>query len=227
MRDPFVSATARRKAALAALVLVVVLVGGSVAVRTYTPWLTDPQAVADRFVALGPWAPVAFVTLQAVQVVIAPLPGQLLAGVAGYLFGTLWGTVYSVLGVAIGSYAVFVLADRYGRPAVESWLDDRIVERFDELARDGGVPALFLVFLFPAFPDDAVCFLAGLTDIDRRVLLVLVVVGRTPSFLVAAMAGGQVADARWPALLALLAGAALATGLAYRWRERLLGLVGG
>jgi uncharacterized membrane protein YdjX (TVP38/TMEM64 family) len=227
MGDPFVSPAARRRALAALLVGVVALLAASALLRVYAPWTTDPEAVAVRVDSLGAWAPLAFVVLQALQVVVAPIPGQLLAGVAGYLFGTLAGTAYSVLGVAAGSYLVFVLAGRYGRPGVESWLDDGVVDRLDGFVHDGGVPALFLVFLFPAFPDDAVCFLAGLTDLDRRLLVALVVVGRTPSFLVAAAAGGQAAATRWGVLAALLAGGALATSLAYRWRDRLLGLVDG
>ncbi|MEF8827066.1 MAG: hypothetical protein V5A34_11250 [Halapricum sp.] len=49
-------------------------------------------------------APLAFVLLQAVQVVIAPIPGQVLALASGWLFGLVWGTVYSIIGATLGSY---------------------------------------------------------------------------------------------------------------------------
>jgi uncharacterized membrane protein YdjX (TVP38/TMEM64 family) len=51
---------------------------------------------------IGILAPLAFVALQIVQVILAPIPGQTLAGGGGYLFGTLWGTVYSMIGVVLG-----------------------------------------------------------------------------------------------------------------------------
>lgn len=83
------------------------------------PQLSDPLWVRRQILAFGPWAPVAFILVQTAQVVLAPIPGQVIAFVGGYLFGAIRGTVYSLIGAAIGSAIVFALARRYGRPYVE------------------------------------------------------------------------------------------------------------
>lgn len=215
-----------RRAALGVLAGLLVP-AGALAVPLLVPVPADPGRLRALLAGFGPYAPVAFVALQAAQVVLAPIPGQLLGVVGGYLFGWLFGTLYSVVGVTLGSYVVFRLARRYGRPAVERWVDGTTMERFDDLVERGGVPALFVVFLFPAFPDDAVCFLAGLTDVDLRTLLVLVAVGRTPSFLLAATAGRELAAARWTTFLALAGGGALVSLAVYAYRDRIRAAVPG
>lgn len=59
---------------------------GTFAVVTVSVWwanphLFDPVWVQSRIEAVGPTVPVVFVLLQATQVVLAPVPGQFLAGV--------------------------------------------------------------------------------------------------------------------------------------------------
>lgn len=191
----FSSREARRGAILRAGALLVVLVGSGVLLELYAPFLLDPEWVRAFVEGFGILAPFVFVGIQTVQVVLAPIPGQLLGVVGGYLFGPLRGALYSILGVTFGSYVVFRLSRRYGRPYVEDALQPAVLERFDGFVSRGGVPALFVIFLLPTFPDDAVCFLAGLTDLRMRTLVALVVVGRFPSFLAVAYAGDSLAEA--------------------------------
>jgi uncharacterized membrane protein YdjX (TVP38/TMEM64 family) len=191
----FTSREARRGAILRAAALVVALVGSGVLLELYAPFLLDPDWVQAYVESFGVLAPLVFVAVQTVQVIAAPIPGQLLGVVGGYLFGPLRGAIYSIVGVTLGSYVVFRLSRHYGRPYVEEAIRPAVLERFDGFVSRGGVPALFVIFLLPTFPDDAVCFLAGLTDLRMRTLVTLVVVGRFPSFIAVAYAGDSLAEA--------------------------------
>jgi uncharacterized membrane protein YdjX (TVP38/TMEM64 family) len=191
----FSSREARRGAILRGSVLLFALVGSGVLLELYAPFLLDPEWVEAFVEEFGILAPFVFVGIQTVQVVAAPIPGQLLGVVGGYLFGPFRGALYSILGVTLGSYVVFRLSRHYGRPYVEDAVQPAVLERFDGFISRGGVPALFVIFLLPTFPDDAVCFLAGLTDLRMRTLVTLVVVGRFPSFLAVAYAGDSLAEA--------------------------------
>jgi uncharacterized membrane protein YdjX (TVP38/TMEM64 family) len=196
MDDPvFTSREARRGALLRATGLLVTLVGSGLLLELYAPFLLDPAWLRAAIRSYGTLAPLVFVGVQTVQVVAAPVPGQLLGVVGGYLFGPLRGALYSIVGVTLGSYVVFRLSRHYGRPYVEDTVEPAVLERFDGFVSRGGVPALFVIFLLPTFPDDAVCFLAGLTDLRMRTLVALVVVGRFPSFLAVAYAGDSLAEA--------------------------------
>ncbi|RLM53569.1 TVP38/TMEM64 family protein [Halobellus sp. Atlit-31R] len=191
--------TRTKVAGLAVAGLALLVVAGGVAVTTLP--LTDPAWIAARVRQFGPAAPLVFVLLQAVQVVLAPIPGQLLGGVAGAIFGPVLGATYSLVGVALGSAIVFGGTRRFGRTAVERVVDPATLSRWDEAIAGNGIRLLFGCFLLPTFPDDLLCFVAGLSDIRFRTFLALVVFGRGPTFLVAAYAGGQAGDGRlWLAL---------------------------
>ena len=155
--------------------------------------IDNPTPIQAQLAALGPTAPVGFVLLQALQVIIAPIPGQILAGVAGAFFGVLPGTVYSLIGVVAGSTIVFIFTRRIGRRAVQRLFDPDQFSRWDESLthNEGGILLLFAAFLLPTFPDDLLCFAAGLSDIRLRTFILLVLTGRAPTFALAAYAGSN------------------------------------
>jgi len=223
----FESRADRRVALGAAVAAVVVFAGLVVLVRAYAPFLTSGAAFREFVASYGVYAPLVFVVLQALQVVLAPIPGQVTGFASGYLFGAFWGSVYSLTGIAIGSTAAFWLSRRYGRPFVERVVDDDTLARFDGVAARAGLPGLFVVFLVPGLPDDVVCFVGGLTDIDLSKLVAVAIVGRAPAFVLVNVSGAGFADGnRGVAVLALafLLGATL---WGYHNRDWLLGLVGG
>ena len=83
-----------------------------------------------------------------------------------------------------------------------------------------------LVFLFPFFPDDLICILAGLTDIGFLRFLVIVLLTRPWGLLVASAVGSSVISIPlWAMALIGLAGLALfLVSMKYgdRWEARLL-----
>jgi uncharacterized membrane protein YdjX (TVP38/TMEM64 family) len=186
----------------------------------------DPAWLRTRLAALGPAAPLAFVFLQATQVAVAPIPGQVLAGVGGYLFGSWLGTAYSMFGVIVGSMLVFVASRRYGRPFVERVLTPETTGRFDGFVAEYGTAGLFVAFLLPTFPDDALCALAGLTHLSYRRFLLLLVVGRTPTFFAAAVAGTSVASGDVLRASLVVAGLGAVSIAVYYYRGRLSTVLG-
>lgn len=206
-----------RRSASLVLVLWLLAVGlGIVAIAVAPDGLADPDRVRMFFLGFGVLAPVAFVAVQALQVVVAPIPGQVLGFVAGYLFGAVLGTGLSLLGAAIGTVIAVGLARRYGRPAVERLVQPRTLDAFDAAVERRGLLSLFVVFLVPGLPDDAICFAAGLTRIGVGRVVAVSVIGRLPGYAVVAFAGARLAgghgtDAVW--LLATLAFVSLAVFL--------------
>jgi uncharacterized membrane protein YdjX (TVP38/TMEM64 family) len=69
--------------------------------------------------SLGPWGFAGFIVLQSLQVVLAPIPGELTGLLGGYLYGPYLGIALSTLGLTLGSIVAFVLARTLGRPFVE------------------------------------------------------------------------------------------------------------
>ncbi|WP_302081461.1 TVP38/TMEM64 family protein [Salinibaculum rarum] len=223
MRSARIFASARsRRVALAALVaLLAVFLGSLFVLDQYAAWLTDPFVVRERIRSYGPLAPLAFMALQTAQVILAPIPGQVLGLASGFLFGALWGTVYSIVGATVGTYVAFTLARRLGRPYVEELVTDDALTTFDSFTDNEGPLALFLIFLVPGLPDDVICFLAGLTDMDIPKMVAISVVGRLPGYLAVNAAGAGLASRRTLEAVTLLVALAVLSAVAYRYRERL------
>ena len=138
------------------------------------------QAMRD----FGPWAPFFFVMLQVLQVVVAPIPGQIIGGVGGFLFGH-WGILWTTIGSFIGFWLVFSIARKFGRPLIEKVFKKPAVDKFDFIINaKGAATIIFLIFLLPGFPDDLVCYIAGLTNLPMRKLLIISILGRLPAIVV-------------------------------------------
>jgi uncharacterized membrane protein YdjX (TVP38/TMEM64 family) len=65
------------------------------------------------------------------------------------------------------------------------------LEKFDHLTEDKGVLVFFLIFLLPAFPDDMICFIAGLTRIKISTLVLISIAGRLPGYAILSYTGSR------------------------------------
>ncbi|HLT46258.1 MAG TPA: VTT domain-containing protein [Rubricoccaceae bacterium] len=172
----------------------------------------DFEAARDELARLLDAAPfpaeLAFVGLQVAQVVIAPIPGQFVGLVAGYLFGFWLGLALTMAGLALGSLLAIGLGRLLGEKVVRRFLPRKYVARFDALVGGGGLWNFFLIFLLPVFPDDAACFLAGLTRLPILGLVGVAVLGRLPGMAVLAFVGASAGEGSTAAYVVL--GVALA-----------------
>ena len=211
----------QRGAAALLAAWLLLLLSGSLLVRFGPPWLRDVEAIRTFLLGFGLLAPAAFVAIQAIQVVVAPIPGQVLGFVAGYLFGAVWGTLLSLVGATIGTFVAVWLSRRYGRPAVERLVRPETVDHFDAAVDHRGLLTLFVVFLVPGLPDDAICFAAGLTRLDVKRVLFVSVVGRLPGYALVALAGARLAGGRPGDTALLLAAMVAISAAAYLARDEL------
>ncbi len=164
--------------------------------------LWENRELLRAFVASkGALAPLVFVALQAGQVVLAPLPGEVTGFLAGVLFGAWEGFLWAMVGLALGSSAAFGLA-RLARRAVERRLRSRLFfEKVQAFTRRHGPLAAFVLFLFPGFPKDYLCYALGLLPISFRVFLVVMLLGRAPATLALTLQGDAVYQGNWERVL--------------------------
>jgi uncharacterized membrane protein YdjX (TVP38/TMEM64 family) len=218
----FADARSRRTVAVVVVVLTICLVAVAAIFDQHAAWLADPLAVRSFVDGFGVLAPLAFVLMQAGQVVFAPIPGQILGFSSGWLFGAYWGTVYSLIGAVLGSYVALRLSRHWGRPFVERVIDARILDRFDEFSTHHGYLTLFVVFLIPGLPDDVICFVAGTTDLDIKRMTVVSLVGRVPGYFLTNLAGASVATADYGLAAVILVGMFSIAFVVYVRREELV-----
>lgn len=181
----------------------------------------EREAVIAALRAAGAWGPVALIGLYVAQVIAAPIPGQAINFVAGALYGFWPGLGYSWAGMMLGSAAAMGLARLAGRPLIVRLVNPALLERLDRLAAGRGLGFFFLVFLIPGLPDDAACFLAGLTRLPLAALIVAAALGRTPGIVAAVWAGAAAERLGWAGWAGLIGLSLAAAGLAWRYGERI------
>nr|MBO2498061.1 TVP38/TMEM64 family protein [Bacillota bacterium] len=178
----------------------------------------DPKQVERWILDAGAWGPAMFILLQIAQMLIAPLPGQIMALIGGYLFGSWIGLLYTMIGVMMGSALIFALARKLGRPFVRRFVRPHLLRKFDHLTREKGAFVFFLMYLLPGFPDDILSFIAGLTLIPVRRLLLISLVGRLPENAVLSFTGSAITFENINLLLVTLA--AILLIYVYIWSKR-------
>jgi uncharacterized membrane protein YdjX (TVP38/TMEM64 family) len=181
--------------------------------------LSDPESLRAVVISWGWWGPLALIGLQVAQVLIAPLPGQVLGLVGGYVYGPWLGTLINMVGTLLGSGLAMWLARRLGRPLVQHFVSSQWLDRLDGLAVKRGAAVFFLIFLLPFLPDDAACFVAGLSPLPLKELLLLAAIGRLPGVFIPNWLGAHAADlsaTQWLALVLLLIPLAVAF---WHWQE--------
>jgi uncharacterized membrane protein YdjX (TVP38/TMEM64 family) len=213
---------ARWKIVLALLVGVAAVVLVYPVVRPYLQLFYDPERLRAFVQGFGVLAPLAMIGIQVSQVLFAPVPGQVVGVVAGLTFGVVWGTTLVMVGAGIGTFLGIFIAKRYGRPAVERFVEDETLERFDGLAEEYGMLPFALLILLPGFPDDAICLIAGLSELDFKWLVIWGTVLRLPGFLALAMTGDTLAvhGVKW-FIVAVAILAAVSLALFYK-RDRIM-----
>lgn len=162
-------------------------------IQTYFPIVFHPEEVKTVVQRFGLFAPLIYILVHIVQVLVMALPGYALAVGGGYLFGPVAGISYTMIGVTIGSSISFLLARRYGRQIVEQMILKTHIQRFDNAVQSAGAPGLLLFVLVPIFPEDVLCWLAGLAHYRFRVFVVVMFLGRLPPAVITVSAGNGIA----------------------------------
>ncbi len=159
--------------------LLVVVVLSVVAVRA-TPlgaWLST-ENIQDLLDRLGPWAPAAYMLAYLIAPVLA-LPGTPLSLAGGFLFGGLWGTVYTVIGAGTGATLAFLVARYLGRDFVGKVLRGK-ARTLDEEIAGHGLQVIFFLRLVPLVPFNLLNYAAGLSKMRLRHYVLGTYVGIIP-----------------------------------------------
>ncbi len=167
----------------------------------------------------GPYSPLAYILLQIIQVIIAPIPGGAIEFLGGYLFGVWAGFLYSMIGVIFGSWVAFSLARVFEKWTVEKFVSAKTIKKFDYLIGHEGVIISFLLFLIPGFPKDALCYLLGLTPMHTGIFLLISTIGRIPGTLIAVLQGGKAFEHQYKVFLILLGISGLAILFFYIYHD--------
>ena len=131
----------------------------------------------------GLWMPVFYTLLQFLQVIVLPIPGIVSTAVGVSLFGAFQTLLLSFVGIFLGSVVAFFIGRKWGYKAVAWMVGEDALIRWQGKLKGKDYTFLTLMFLLPLFPDDILCFLAGLSSMSNKFFLIMIAITRFISIL--------------------------------------------
>jgi len=182
---------------------------------------TTPETVKSAVLSLGILAPIGMVILEALQVIIAPLPPITMVG-SGYTFGLFQGSIYSFTGVVIGSSIALLVSRKFGRPVVKSIVGEKYMDSFQDKLGKHYYYVIAAMFATPGFPHDMLCYMAGLTDLELKKLLPVIAFARIPVIVGLVLTGSSVASSQIHITILVLGLFAVAGFFAARNQDKII-----
>ena len=134
----------------------------------------------------GVLAPLCFLLLQTIQVVIPVVPGGVSCIIGVAMFA----------GMVTGSVISFLLARHYGQTFLLKFVSEETFQKYISWTEKGKKFDIFflLALILPGMPDDLLCLIAGLTSMSMKKYLVFTLLGRPFSLLAYSLGGALILE---------------------------------
>ncbi len=163
----------------------------------------------------------AMLGIQVGQIIVAFLPGEPVEIIMGIMYGTWGGLATCLLGIAIGSIIVYILAKLIGEPFIKLFINLDDLNKYKFLKDKSRVEAtVFFLFFIPGIPKDALIYFAPALKIKPWRFFLIATFARIPSVITSTMVGEGISQNRWGftiAVFAITAVISLAGILINRW----------
>lgn len=148
--------------------------------------ITSVDALRDYIDDFGAWMPVLYILFSFLQVVILPVPGSVSVAAGVALFGVLESIIYSFVGIVLGSVVAFAIGRVVGYKAVCWIVGEDTLKKWLQKLKGKDYLILSLMFLLPMFPDDVLCFVAGLSSMSWLYFIIMIIITRLLSIITTA-----------------------------------------
>ncbi len=162
--------------------------------------IAEVRAWVEPFGAAGPLVYVVLATLLGVLLV----PGPLLAGVSGLLFGPVLGTAVTICAAVANAVIALLIGRHLGREGVAELSGPRMAALTDQLERHGTL-AVIGQRLAPGVPDAPCSYLAGAVRISPRQIALGTLIGASPRAFSYTALGGSLDDLTSPIAIVAIA----------------------
>ena len=156
------------------------------------------RELISRCGALGWIAFIALFVLSSTLLCFIPGNSATFIAVSIILFGTLKGFIISTISVFMASSLMFLIGNTLGEKAAIKLVGKESLEKAQNLLDVKSKMLLPLMFLFPIFPDDALCMVAGMTKMRYWYFALVAAIFRTIGIGSICFLGSGVID--WSAL---------------------------
>ncbi|WP_339239548.1 TVP38/TMEM64 family protein [Paenibacillus sp. FSL R5-0517] len=195
----------------------------------YSPAIIKIMSSMDNFReyihSTGHWGPIMFILFQILQIVVAPIPGEVVQVAGGYIYGTAIGSLYTTIGLILGSAIAFYFTRFIGRAYISRLLQKKNYKWMSFIHDEKKFSAfLFIFFVIPGLPKDMLVFVAALTSIRSFKFFMILIIGRLPWIIASAAVGSTIHMQQYTIAISISVIAVIGFVLGYIYRDKLVGL---
>ena len=141
-------------------------------------YFRDFEIIREFILSTKQWGVIIFLILTILQVVLLPIPAALTIIIGVAIYGPFWSFVLSLIGTYIGSIICFWLGKSFGSKLVAWMIGKENANKYANMLNVKGKWIFVLMLLFPFFPDDTLCLVAGTTKMSWKFFVLSVLLAR-------------------------------------------------
>lgn len=148
-------------------------------------WFLDNEILLTKIKSFGLLAPLCFILIQIVQVVLPVIPGGASCLVGVMAFGAVGGFIYNYVGLVLGSICSFLLSRKFGMSIINKLFKEKDIKKaLDKINNSKYDLIFFLIILLPGLPDDLFCYISGITKMSLKKFTLIILIGKPLTLLV-------------------------------------------
>lgn len=148
-------------------------------------WFLDNKILLTKIKSFGLLAPLCFILIQIVQVVLPVIPGGASCLVGVMAFGAVGGFIYNYVGLVLGSICSFLLSRKFGMSIINKLFKEKDIKKaLDKINNSKYDLIFFLIILLPGLPDDLFCYISGITKMSLKKFTLIILIGKPLTLLV-------------------------------------------
>lgn len=170
--------TLKKMVIIALVIFIILLIIFSI---PFIQFIENPNKLRKYIDSFGVLAPLIFILLSMVQILIPFIPGEPFELLAGYSFGFIKGSLLCILASSLASIIIILMVKKHGLLLVDLFFPKNEYNVLDKLKSKKAFLIYSLLFIIPGTPKDLLCYFGGLADYDLLPLLFITIIGRIPS----------------------------------------------
>ncbi|MBR1925311.1 MAG: TVP38/TMEM64 family protein [Clostridia bacterium] len=156
----------------------------------YEQIFSSVESMQNFIKSTGAWGIVVFMLIQFAQATFIPIPAMITTIAGSMIFGPTVAMISSLVAILLASIVSFFIGRLLGEKVVGWMIGKEACEKYSKLLYEKGKYVFFLMQVFPFFPDDILCLVAGMTKMSFKFFFITMLIARPLAIIPTCYLGG-------------------------------------
>lgn len=138
----------------------------------------DLDALTSFIRGTKQWGILVYIGIVIFQIIFLPIPSAVCALIGTGLYGPTYAFLFMSAGTIVGSIITFLLGRIFGKKLANWMVGEESANKYAELLNNKGRFFFIVMMLFPFFPDDIICLVAGITSMSLKYFTIVILITR-------------------------------------------------